>query len=82
MKPASEMSQHEINRFCKAASAAYFAILQSHTRRTGECARIPELLSPKGRVPHPLMFTAEELDEADQFLLRLGVIGEYGTSEF
>ena len=76
MKPASKMSQQEINDFCGAASAVYFAIAQAHVARTGEPAMLPELLCPRSSVPRMCTYDKETLEEAAQFLLRLGFIGE------
>ncbi|MEM1329133.1 MAG: hypothetical protein AAGG07_01090 [Planctomycetota bacterium] len=75
MKPASMMSQAEINRFCRAASAAYYAIVHEHTRRTGECALLPELICPDGPAPCLCEFSTQEIEEAEDFLFRMGMIG-------
>jgi len=75
-RSASDMSQEEINDFCRVASAAYFAIVRAHVARTGEPALLPELLCPIGPVPCVHHYDDETLDEAEQFLLRLGLIGE------
>ena len=77
MKPATDMSQQEINDFCRAASAAYYAIVRAHVARTGEPAMLPDLLCPVGPVPCAHHFDDETLDEAERFLLRLGLIGEH-----
>ena len=75
MKPASEMSQTEINRFCSAATAVYFRVLSSHARRTGERIPLPPLVCPKkGKPPSVCGFACEELAQAEEFLVRLGVI--------
>lgn len=71
------MSQQEINHFCRAASAAYYAIVRAHVARTGEPAMLPDLLCPVGPVPCAHHFDDETLDEAERFLLRLGLIGEH-----
>ncbi|MEM1424044.1 MAG: hypothetical protein AAGH64_08575 [Planctomycetota bacterium] len=76
MKPASEMSQDEINRYCGAASATYYAIVCAHAQRTGVCAKLPDLLCPDGIPPMQSDYTNDELDEAEAFLLRLGVISD------
>ena len=76
MKPASEMSQEEINRYCSAASATYYAIVCAHAQRTGQCAKLPDLLCPDGLPPLQSQFSPGELDEAEEFLLRLGVISD------
>lgn len=76
LKPASEMSQSEINAFCKAASAAYFAIARAHAMRCGLPVLLPELLCPVDALPDVEGFDDETLDEAERFLVRLGVIGE------
>lgn len=76
MKPVSEMSQTEINRFCRAATAVYFSIVRAHAVRTGERVGLPALLCPEGPPPDEREFTVEELEEAERFLYRIGVIGE------
>ncbi|MEM1423570.1 MAG: hypothetical protein AAGH64_06155 [Planctomycetota bacterium] len=77
MKPASEMSQGEINRFCSAANAVYFRVLRSHALRTGERIALPSLVCPKGQPPCVCGFGGEELAEAEDFLVRLGVIAGF-----
>ena len=76
MNEPKEMNQVQINTFCRAASAAYYAIVAAHARRTGEPAMLPDLLCPKGLPPRPCQFTDRQLDEAEAFLVRLGGIGE------
>lgn len=76
MKGDERLDQQEINDFCRAASAAYYAIVAAHATRTGEPAMLPELLCPEGLPPRPCEFTEKQLDEAEAFLVRLGVIGE------
>ena len=63
-------------RLCRAASAAYYEIFVRHACRTGRPAVLPELLCPEGAVPATDEFSASELDEAEAFLIRLGVICE------
>ncbi|MEO0632394.1 MAG: hypothetical protein AAFY46_16950 [Planctomycetota bacterium] len=75
-KPASEMNQDEINEFCTAASAVYFAVVRAHVKRTGEPAMLPDLLCPCGRVPTVDEYDETMLDEAERFLVRMGLIGE------
>lgn len=75
LKPASEMTQDEINDFCRAASAVYFAIVRSHATRTGFPALLPELLCPRGRAPCVHRYDDATLEEAEKFLLRMGLIG-------
>ncbi|MEM9066060.1 MAG: hypothetical protein AAGB51_11280 [Planctomycetota bacterium] len=74
-KPASEMTQAEINDFCRAASAAYYTIVRQHACRTGVPAMLPEHLCPKDRPPSPYDYTQQQIQEAEEFLYRLGVIG-------
>lgn len=76
MKPASSMTQAEINEFCSATSAMYFAIVRSYAARTGDSVMLPSLLCPKGRCPCVGDFDEALLDEAEKFLLRMGFIGE------
>ena len=76
-KPVSEMSQHEINDFCRATSAVYYSILHAHAQRTGTPAMVPDLLCPRGRVPRIHQFDEATLDEAERFLLRMGFICEW-----
>jgi len=75
LKPASEMTQDEINHFCRAASAVYFAIARAHAARTGGPVLVPDLICPAGRVPCVGQFDDDLLDEAELFLLRMGMIG-------
>ncbi len=76
MKPGHEMDQSEINRFCRAATAVYFSIVEAHALRTGERVGLPLLLCPAGMPPSEREFSVEELEEAERFLYRIGVIGE------
>ena len=76
MGDTPEMTQTEVNTFCRAASAVYYAIVMAHAQRAGEVPKLPKLLCPEGPPPCPCEFTAEELDEAEAFLVRLGAIGE------
>ncbi|MEM8876107.1 MAG: hypothetical protein AAGD32_17825 [Planctomycetota bacterium] len=71
------MTQDEINDFCRAASAVYYAIVRAHVDRTGEPAMLPDLLCPCGRVPRVSEYDKATLEEAEKFLLRLGLIGEH-----
>ena len=75
-KPASDMTQEEINHFCRAASAVYFDIVRAHVARTGEPAMLPDLLCPCGHAPSVRGYDEPTLEEAERFLLRLGLIGE------
>lgn len=68
------LSQRRANRLCRAASAADYSIAQAHACRTGEPARIPRHLSPLGSMPRVCEFSRQEIEEAERFLLRLGVI--------
>ena len=70
----SHLSQQRANRLCRAASAAYYSIARIHACRTGEPALIPTHLSPLGPMPQMCEFSRQEIEEAERFLLRLGVI--------
>lgn len=74
LKPASNMTQLEINDFCRATSAVYFAILRSHAARTGVPPMLPDLLMPARTLPCVDVFDDQTLDEAEQFLVRMGFI--------
>ncbi|MEL6498440.1 MAG: hypothetical protein AAF937_01420 [Planctomycetota bacterium] len=75
-KQASEMSQEEINRFFDATSALYFSIVAWHARRSGVDPRLPDLLQPTGDLPCVHRYDEHLVDEAEKFLLRLGMITE------
>ncbi|MEM9167824.1 MAG: hypothetical protein AAGB48_12475 [Planctomycetota bacterium] len=75
------MSQDEINRFCAATSALYYTIVASHARRCGIAPELPELLCPTAATPCAHRFDQDILDEAEKFLLRLGMIAEPDSSD-
>lgn len=75
-RDAADQEQESIDRFCRAASAVYYEIVQASVRQEGQPAMLPTLICPRGRVPSTGEFTDRELDEAEAFLLRLGVIAE------
>lgn len=62
-------------RLCRAASAAYYAVVIRHACKTGTPVALPTLLCPYGAAPSIGEFSPAEIDEAEDFLLRLGVIG-------
>lgn len=63
-------------KLCRAASAAYYAIVVRHACKAGTPVALPTLLCPNGAAPSTDEFSSAELDEAERFLLRLGVIGD------
>ena len=70
------MSQAEINTFCRATTAVYFAILRAHAERSGAPVRIPDLLCPQeGRLPRADEYDSDTIDAAEEFLLRMGFLG-------
>lgn len=73
---AAETDQAQINRFCRAASAAYYEIVQASVRRECRPAMLPALLCPLSEAPSTSEFSEQELLDAESFLLRLGVIEE------
>ncbi|MEL6330040.1 MAG: hypothetical protein AAFR38_10275 [Planctomycetota bacterium] len=73
---SDRLDQDRINRACRAASAAYYAIVCAHARRTGVPGLLPELLCRTGPTPCACDFSDAELDDAERFLVRLGVIAE------
>ncbi|MEN0020344.1 MAG: hypothetical protein AAF747_05630 [Planctomycetota bacterium] len=75
MKSIEAMSQPEVNRYCRAASAAYFAIIAAHSQRTGTPVTLPQHLCPTDDLPCLCDYSDEELSEAEDFLVRLGMIG-------
>lgn len=76
MPQPDQMKREDANRLCRAASAVYYEIVCASAKRTGTPAKLPFLLCPKGRTPCTCEFSHSELEEAEAFLLRLGVIGE------
>ena len=62
------------SRLCDAASAMYYSIHFEYSRRTGKPVVLPELLLPLEEPPRPRDYSDAELDEAELFLTRLGVV--------
>lgn len=63
------------DRLCDAASALFYAIAKHHANRTGEPIPLPVHLCPKTLNPPCICsFLPHELDQAEGFLLRMGVI--------
>lgn len=73
-KGTDSLTDAEINVLCDATSAVYYAIVASHSRKMGTRPMLPEHLCPKGEPACPCNFTEEQLDEAEAFLVRLGMI--------
>jgi len=67
-----EGSPHD--RLCNAASALYYAVVRNHASKTGMPVALPSLICPVGTPPCVCAFSDDELDAAEQFLVRLGVI--------
>ncbi|MEL6497555.1 MAG: hypothetical protein AAF937_05930 [Planctomycetota bacterium] len=76
LKPADAMTQAEVNEFCRATSALYFEVVRQHASRTGVPACLPDLLCPKADVPSTAGYDGVMLEEAERFLLRMGLIAE------
>lgn len=75
------MSQEEINRFCAATSSLYYSIVSWHARRSGVTPQLPDLLCPTGDLPCVHRFDEDLVDEAEKFLLRLGMIAEPASGD-
>ncbi|MEM1166049.1 MAG: hypothetical protein AAGI30_07135 [Planctomycetota bacterium] len=70
-----DITPEEVDRLCEAASALYYHIAFRHAMRTGRPVLLPELLCPKSSTPCVDAFSEDDIDEAERFLLRLGIIG-------
>lgn len=79
-EPDRDLSQQQADDLCRAASAVYYRVVQAHAMRTGRPALLPELLCPRGCPPCVHQFDESLLNEAEQMLLRLGVIADWPSS--
>ena len=84
--PESEWSEQpaegmDPQRLCDAASALFYAIARHQFQRTGDPIPIPIHLCPTSRPTCICKFSRREIDEAEAFLLRIGVIARRQTEE-
>ena len=79
--PDDGLTKADVDMLCDAASAVYFHLLRFKARETGRPVALPELMCPKGRVRCVCEFDDDAIDDAEQFLLRLGVIGPRKSSD-
>ena len=68
-------------RLCDAASALFYTIAKHQFHRTGDPIPLPLHLCPKSTPPCICGFSRHEIDQAEAFLLRLGVIKGRGRQE-
>ena len=68
-------------RLCDAASALFYAIAKHQFHRTGDPIPIPLHLCPKSTPACICGFSRSEIDHAEAFLLRLGMIKGRGHQE-
>ncbi|MEM1185348.1 MAG: hypothetical protein AAGI53_10145 [Planctomycetota bacterium] len=62
-------------RLCDAATAVFFSLVRREATRTGKPVPLPRLVCPASGVPpHPGIFNREELQAAEEFLYRIGMI--------
>lgn len=74
MDPDRMISQAEVDTLCAAAGAVYYEIAAWHAVKTGSPVMIPDLLRPHGAVMRSHMFEDDVLEDAERFLVRLGMI--------
>lgn len=68
-------------RLCDAASALFYAIARNQFHRTGDPIPIPLHLCPKSAPACICSFSRNEIDQAEAFLFRLGMIRGRGHQE-
>ncbi|MEM7229127.1 MAG: hypothetical protein AAF432_09970 [Planctomycetota bacterium] len=82
-QPDEQSSKHGAeDQLCEAATAVYYAVVCLEATRRGHPIPIPELLCPVGVPPCPCQIDPALLHEAEQFLVRMGMIyfdGQYRT---
>ena len=72
--PPDELSQIEVDRLCEAATSVFFAVACFESIRLQCPIALPELLCPTREPPCPCTYHPDLVHEAEQFLVRLGVI--------
>ena len=69
-----DVTQEDANRLCKAATAVFFSVLRHESIRNDRPVIIPFHLLPDQAPPCPCTLCPELVREAEQFLIRMGVI--------
>jgi len=69
-----DVTQDAANELCDAATSIFFAVACFESARRGGPIRLPWHLCPKRQPPCPCTLDPDLVNDAEQFLLRLGVI--------
>ena len=69
-----DVTQDDADRLCKAATAVFFSVLRLESIRHDRPVIIPFHLLPDQAPPCPCTMCPELVREAEEFLIRLGVI--------
>ena len=73
-KQLKELTQSDVDRLFEAAAAIFFAVLDCETRMSPGPVLVPAWFCPTQQPPCPCGMDSELVQEASDFLVRIGIL--------